>query len=399
MAHTREQHEASRQGRQEVSIGVAVAGDPSDPTVYSGVPASLLSAFRNLGVGAEPLAASLGSSTRIAEALLSMRRPSDMLHPRAALRRRRVDVQASPTMTTLRSIALRLAIARRHVDAVVQKGCEFHSPPNTVFATYEDSTVTQAKLAYPWPHMDVSDSTLDALVSHQRQCYERARACCTSNHWAAASIVADYEQPPEKVKVVGFGINNPTEPPPSRLWTAPRFLFVGYDWTRKNGDRVLRAFTRLRERIPEAELDLVGGHPRVDVPGVTPHGRLPLDRDENRELLVGLFQAATCFVMPSLHEPGGIVHAEAGAAGIASIGTLCGGSATVIGEAGRLVDPLDDDAILAAMLELSDPELACRLGAIALERSALFTWEKVAERLLRALDLPGPDQRPLADFL
>jgi glycosyltransferase involved in cell wall biosynthesis len=103
--------------------------------------------------------------------------------------------------------------------------------------------------------------------------------------------------------------------------------------------------------------------------------------------------------MPSLHEPGGIVHAEAGAAGIASIGTVRGGSATVIGAAGRLVDPLDDSAILAAMLELSDPEIARSLGALALERSALFTWEKVAQRLLRALDLPGASPHPLADFL
>jgi glycosyltransferase involved in cell wall biosynthesis len=174
---------------------------------------------------------------------------------------------------------------------------------------------------------------------------------------------------------------------------------VGYDWSRKNGDRVVAAFSRLRERIPAAELDLVGGHPRVDVPGITGHGRLSLDSAESRERVVSLFAAATCFVMPSLHEPTGIVHAEAGAAGIASIGTTCGGVSTVIGEGGRLVDPASDDSILEAMLELSDPQVAERLGALALERSRLFTWEKVAQRLLRALELPGLDRQALADFL
>jgi glycosyltransferase involved in cell wall biosynthesis len=71
----------------------------------------------------------------------------------------------------------------------------------------------------------------------------------------------------------------------------------------------------------------------------------------------------------------------------------------VIGEGGRLVDPTSDEQIFAAMLELSDPQVAERLGALALERSRLFTWRKVAERLLRALDLPAVNHGSLADFL
>jgi hypothetical protein len=51
------------------------------------------------------------------------------------------------------------------------------------------------------------------------------------------------------------------------------------------------------------------------------------------------------------------------------------------------------------MLRLADPETAQRLGALALARSQLFTWRKVAERLLRALAPTGVDQSGLADFL
>ena len=396
MARRSQQHP---EGQQRVSIGVAAAGDPADPTVFSGVPASLLEGLREAGVGAEPLGAHLGSATRIALAALALRRPSDLRDPRAALARRRIDVAASPAMARLRSAALGLALRRRHPDGVIQNGCEFEVPDGVAFVTYEDSTLMQAKQAYPWPHMDIGDDTFQKWADLQRRCYERARVCCTYNHWAADSVVADYGQPRQKVKVVGVGVNNPTAPPAHRSFQTPRFLFVGYDWTRKNGDRVVRAFSRLRERLPEATLDLVGGHPRVDVPGVMSHGRLPLDRPESRERLVRLFGEATCFVMPSLHEPTGIVHAEAAGAGIASIGTLSGGASTIIGDAGRIVDPLDDDAILSAMLELSDPRLAAGLGAIALERSRLFTWEKVAERLMRALNLPALAGRPLADFL
>jgi len=385
--------------RQTVAIGVAAAGDPSDPMAYSGVPASLLAALADLGAEAQPLAADLGAGRDVAMALLAIRTPGDVLEPHAAVRRHRADVLASSRMATLRSMALRRAVRRRHPDAVIQLGCEYRTPDGVRYVTFEDSTVTQARRAYAWTHLNISDDTLAAWIGLQRRCYEQARACCTYNHWAAESIVEDYEQPPEKVKVVGVGRNNPTCPPARRDWSTPRFLFVGYDWSRKNGDRVVAAFSHLRERIPTAELQLVGGHPRVDVPGVTGHGRLSLDSAESRQRVVSLFQGATCFVMPSLHEPTGIVHAEAGAAGIASIGTICGGVSTVIGAGGRLVDPTCDEAIFEAMLELSDPQVAQSCGALALERSSLFTWEKVAQRLLRALKLPGVNPRSLADFL
>ena len=103
--------------------------------------------------------------------------------------------------------------------------------------------------------------------------------------------------------------------------------------------------------------------------------------------------------MPSLHEPAGIVYVEAGGAGIASIGTTNGGAATMIGPGGILVDPLDQEQIAAAMLELANPGTAQRLGELAYRHSALFTWRKVAERLIRALAPHGVDTGGLAEFL
>ena len=84
--------------------------------------------------------------------------------------------------------------------------------------------------------------------------------------------------------MVGIGRNH-TVVEPSRDWMKPRFLFVGGDWQRKNGDAVLRAFDRLRSRIPGARLDLVGNHPEVSMEGVYGHGWLSLaDAEERAEL-------------------------------------------------------------------------------------------------------------------
>jgi glycosyltransferase involved in cell wall biosynthesis len=142
----------------------------------------------------------------------------------------------------------------------------------------------------------------------------------------------------------------------------------------------------------------VGWHPPFEAPGVTTHGPLRLDVRADRARLDELFERATCFVMPSRHEPSGIVFSEANAAGVPSIGSTEGGSGELIGDAGRVVHPDDDDALVAAMLELADPHTAEHLGRNAQRRSRLFTWRAVGERVLRALNCPVPG-RELAAFL
>ena len=155
---------------------------------------------------------------------------------------------------------------------------------------------------------------------------------------------------------------------------------------------MLEAFAKVRERVPEATLDLVGRHPRVALEGVHGHGILALDDPADRAMLTSLYAQATAFVMPSLHEPAGTVHVEAAAAGIPSIGTRNGGAATCIGEAGYVVDPASRDELFEAMLELCDADTAARLGALGREHARQFTWSKVAERLVRALE--SPRRRP-----
>jgi hypothetical protein len=50
-----------------------------------------------------------------------------------------------------------------------------------------------------------------------------------------------------------------------------------------------------------------------------------------------------------------------------------------------VVDPWDEEALLAAMLELSQPAVAERAGALARERAKDFTWPEVGGRILCAL--------------
>lgn len=228
--------------------------------------------------------------------------------------------------------------------------------------------------------------------------YRGAHACCVTGRWSADGLIRD-GVPANRVRVVGCGTNLALAPPEERDWSHPRFLFVGWDWARKNGDAVVRAFTELRAAVPSAHLDVVGHHPPIKVEGVTGHGPLSAFDPSSRPALESLFLDATAFVMPSLLEPLGIVYAEAAAAGIASIGTTNGGAGDIIGDAGMLVDPEDSTALTRAMRELSDPDTARALGARAAAQAGGRSWALVGQRVLRALDLDWPGQSELADFL
>lgn len=365
-------------------VGLIFPGDPRAAATWSGTPAGVMRGLAD--AGAEPVPVSV-----------ELPRPL-LVAVRAALQARyrdRAAALAGPELAALRTrVGRRRVASAGALDGAIQVGAGYTVALGAPVVTYEDMTVVQAARLYPqWRAL--GERGVRARVERQRRAYEAACACCLTSRWAARSVVEDYGIAPEKVHVVGVGRNH--EPPAGpRDWSTPRFLFVGREWERKNGPRVLRAFARLRRELPEATLDVAGHHPPLDEPGVTGHGFLRLAEPGDRARAEELFRRATCFVMPSLHEPSALAYVEAAVAGLPVVGTVEGGSELLIGDGGVLVDPHDDDALLDALRRLADPDTARRLGERARERSALFTWRAVAERLLRALGAP---EGAGADFL
>lgn len=385
---------------------MAAMGDPEDPTASSGWPASVLRALREIAERVVAVSDTpedrRGQAALAAGALMGLL-PGDMRRPRHARGRLWNVAHASLPYAAARahSVGVQLAGAGR-LDGLVQNGGDYRAPEALPMVTYQDSTVVQAVKAYPWPHLrGLSQRQIDGLVRRQGAAYESAVGCCTFSHWVANSIISDYGIAAEKVHVVGLGSNGSFAGADrsERQWSTPRFLFVGFDWVRKNGALVLDAFAEIRRHFPDARLDLVGGHPRVGADGVEGHGFLAMNDPAERARLTSLYREATVFVMPSQHEPAGTVHVEAAAAGIPSIGTSNGGAATCIGEAGWVVDPRQPSELFDAMLKLCDPTTAERLGALGRQHATHFTWPKVAERLIRALKIPGVDLTGFADFL
>jgi Glycosyl transferases group 1 len=364
-------------------IAVALQGDIEDPRSWSGSPAGLFGGLR--AAGAEPVA-------------IDVHPPGAGLAARAL----RVDWarESASGLFGAASGAWGLAGLRSAapLDGIVAIGSGYMLRTRVPMATFEDETVAQAMRQSHSDPANLPPRAARHWRERQHRIYERSRACCAGTAWAAASVRDDYGIEPDKVHVVGFGRNfDPT--PAERDWETPRFLFLGVDWELKRGPAVLEAFAEVRRTHPGATLDVAGEHPRLDAEGVTGHGRLSLASEEDRERLEGLLHRATCLVVPSTREAFGIAYVDAAAAGVPSIGTTVGGAPSTIGEGGRVVAPGDHEGLVAAMLELCDPAIARDLGRLALERSRLFTWNAVAERVLRALRPPGVEVESLAEFV
>jgi glycosyltransferase involved in cell wall biosynthesis len=385
-------------------VGLAAHSDPRDPQADSGVTNAVFEAMAEVVAEVVPISgqlpARLARATHLGSVATRMR-ARDLRDPRRAAKHVHSAAQLGRPTIAARNRLMRKGLASAgSLDGLVQRGCEMLLPPGHRVVTFEDSTLLQARESYPWPHLRaLSESDFRRYADRQRRCYAAALACCGTTHWVAESLVRSYSVPAERVFVVGTGQNHPSPEAPARDWSSPRYLFVGVDWARKNGPAVLTAFARVRELHPGAQFDIVGGHPRLDAPGVIGHGPLSRANPNDRERIAALYCSATAFVMPSLHEPAGIAYVEAASAGVPSIGGTNGGAATLIGPGGMAVDPLDDEQIYEAMLRLADPETARHLGALARRHSEMFTWRKVAERLIRALDLPGVNDGRLAEFL
>jgi glycosyltransferase involved in cell wall biosynthesis len=365
-----------------VRIGVAYPGGADEPTAWSGIPAGLLRGLREAGLEGVSLDSSPGEAVERAARLLlaPLYPPTTPRHPRLGL----LLASMGPEIAHLRSRTLERRLrAAGPLDALVIPGGLAQPDTDVPLVPYVDMTPPLAdRCGYPlWRALP--DRALRARTRQQAELHGRAVVCCTLTRFAAEAVERDYRIVRDKVHAIGLGRNH--EPVSAeRDWSRPRFLFVGREWDRKRGAAAVEGFRHVRKRCPEAILDVVSHHPPLNEEGVLEHG--PCDPAE----VSALFARATCFVMPSAVEPAGIAYVEAGAAGTPSIGTTVGGAAELIGPGGRVVDPYDQEAITAAMVELSDPEVAQRLGVQARAHSERFTWRATAERLRQVLERTRP---------
>ena len=100
------------------------------------------------------------------------------------------------------------------------------------------------------------------------------------------------------------------------------------------------------------------------------------------EQFVREYAKATAAVVPSVYEGFGLPVGEAMACAVPVISTTGGALPEVVGDAGLLVPPADDQALAHAILTiLQQPQLAQKLGRAGYQRvQQHFTWLKAAQK-------------------
>jgi glycosyltransferase involved in cell wall biosynthesis len=191
--------------------------------------------------------------------------------------------------------------------------------------------------------------------------------------------------PPEDVQTVRsrFGLNG------------PYVLFLGGIEPRKNFQTLLAAFARLDRGV---RLVIAGASVEWNPEG-TDLLRQALEEAppdvQSRVLRAGyltdgdkvaLVSGAEALVYPSLYEGFGLPVLEAMACGTPVVASDRSSVPEVAGDAALLVDPVDPEAIAAAVARvLSDRALSQRLREAGFDRATRFTWEETARKTAAAL--------------
>jgi glycosyltransferase involved in cell wall biosynthesis len=178
--------------------------------------------------------------------------------------------------------------------------------------------------------------------------------------------------PEDKVRVIPNAVGPPFEAD-GKAAEGDYVLAVGTLEPRKNLDRLVGAFQRAGLNGTRLLVTGQRGWGNVDPAGKSVQwlGFVP---DEE---LARLYRGARCVAYVSAYEGFGLPVLEAMACGAPVVAASTGAAPEVANEAAVLVDPSDDDAIAAGLVEAIDR--ADELRERGLKRAGEFDWKRVAQ--------------------
>jgi alpha-maltose-1-phosphate synthase len=305
-------------------------------------------------------------------------------HPSGARWRQRFYKSWFTFALQSRNSRIGLARIQEPFDLVVQVYALFQTR-GAPYVLYADNTNRLSEEA--WPEWKAGGGLLRGMSRDEleQRAYGGAEHVFTMGRPVATSLIEHYGLSPARVTVVGAGANFNRLPEPEPHVRQPVVLFVGREFRRKGGDRLLEAFRHVRARIPGARLQIVGAGEAPAEPGVEALGLI-----DDRRRLAELYSRASVFCLPSRFEPYGLVVLEAMAYGLPCVVTSVNALPEMVddGRTGIVVPPDETTALAAALIRLlEEPDLAAGLGTAGRKRvESDFTWDKVVERMAPVLE-------------
>jgi len=228
---------------------------------------------------------------------------------------------------------------------------------------------------------------------------------------SAQALIADSEStrldairimqiPPEKIVTVHLGVD-----PKFRVIHDPQalqqvrreyklpdsfILYVGLIEPRKNVPLLIQAYKKLVDQGITTPLVIVGrlgwmsGEINDQIERLDLKERVQFTGYVPVEDLPGIYNLACLFVYPSRYEGFGFPVLEAMACGVPVITSSVSSLPEIVGEAGMLIQPDDEEVLTQAMgIVLSKPDLQAELARKGPVHAAEFTWERTARRTIQ----------------
>ncbi|MDE1178740.1 MAG: glycosyltransferase family 4 protein [Edaphobacter sp.] len=366
-----------------VFVGGSVGVDPYSPRTWSGSSAYLMQAMKN----AEILDSAVGIRVPM---LVNYGLLAKNFNRNRGVWRKHFYFDPAYRHALTRA-AKRVSVGS---PVLMQIGHMFSLPvafPEYPCVSYHDGNLAEL-VASGYGLEGVAAKRIDQAMAYERDTAQRMHTIFTFSEYLRQSFLRNYGVAEDRVLNIGGGINLPALPEVDehKSYAEPRLLFIGTDFARKGGPQLLKAFAAVRERIPNATLEIVGPTHIEGLPaGATLHGHLSKADPAQAAKLEALFRAASLFVLPSLYEPFGIAPLEAMLYRLPAVLTGAWALREFVtpGENGELVEKGSvDDLTEKITTLLRNPEKLPAMGDKGRERVLLrYTWATVAGKIRRAV--------------
>ncbi len=236
-------------------------------------------------------------------------------------------------------------------------------------------------------------------IALKKSC-KRADHIITISQFSKNEIVKYLNIPEEKISILPCGVDstlyhqNYTDEHIHRVRSKYKiqeeyFLYLGTLEPRKNIVRLIKAYAKLIENVPNYPKLVLAGRKGWMYDGIFEMVKSLNLMDDI--IFTGyveavdtplLIKGAIAFLFPSIYEGFGMPPLEAMACGTPVLTSNLSSLPEVVGDAGILVDPFSVEEIRDGMeILVADKELRKNLSNRGLERSKLFNWNYSVERL------------------
>lgn len=260
---------------------------------------------------------------------------------------------------------------------------------------YTDGTVNLLRNYYA-DFSDFSNKTIDKLNYFEINSLSKATKIFSASEWLKKSIVNDYNIESDKVKVVKIGANFESNLNYSQInklicqrseKKLIRLLFVGVDWKRKGGDKVVDIANKLTEKGVKVQVDFVGINKQTINSAKFKYkfwGFLDKSNEKDIRKLFELYEKASYFILPTKAECVGSVFCEATSFGLPSISNNTGGVPSLVQNdvTGKLFE-LNEDAYAIADYIFNNFKNKTKYKEMSINAYKLFNnelnWNNIVE--------------------